>query len=177
MQVVKDKEEKDYLVIYDIITKSKQPNGNLVKDEFYKRRPNGSFEVSIQYLYEKLVETLITLRKKKDVYYDLLNNLCKARMLYERSLFEECFEILSDTIKQAQFYENNEILTLALKLELEYLLRLNFPNMTEQELFHSERSTKENPENHGTIVFTQLIKISSFSHWLHPDIQTKTGYE
>ena len=67
MQVVKDKEEKDYLVIYDIITKSKQPNGNLVKDEFYKRRPNGSFEVSIQYLYEKLVETLLTVRKKKDV--------------------------------------------------------------------------------------------------------------
>ena len=57
-------------------------------------------------------------------------------MLYERSLFEECFEMLSNTIKQAQFYENNEILTIALKLELEYLLRLNFPNMTEQELFH-----------------------------------------
>ena len=136
MQVIKDKEEKDYLVIYDIITKSKQPNGNIVKEEFYKRRPNGSFEVSIQYLYEKLVDTLLTLRKKKDVYYDLLNDLCKARMLYERSLFEECFEILSDTIKQAQFYENNEILTIAQKLELEYLLRLNFPNMTEQELFH-----------------------------------------
>ena len=135
-QVVKDKEEKDYLVIYDIITKSKQPNGNTVKEEFYQRRPNGSFEVSIQYLYEKLVDTLLTLRKRKDIYYDLLNDLCKARMLYERSLFEECFEILSNTIEQAQFYENNEILTIALKLELEYLLRLNFPNMTEQELFH-----------------------------------------
>lgn len=136
MQVVKDKEEKDYLVIYDIITKSKQPNGNAVKEEFYIRKPNGSFEVSIQYLYEKLLDTLLTLRKKRDTYYDLLNNICKARMLYERSLFEECFEILSDTIKQAKFYENNEILTIALKLELEYLLRLNFPNMTEQELFH-----------------------------------------
>ena len=136
LQVVKDKEEKDYLVIYDIITKSKQPNGNAVKEEFYKRRPKGSFEVSIQYLYEKLVDTLLTLRKKKDIYYDLLNDLCKARMLYERSLFEECFEILSNTIEQAQFYENNEILTIALKQELEYLLRLNFPNMTEQELFH-----------------------------------------
>lgn len=136
MQVVKDKEEKDYLVIYNIITKSKQPNGNAVKEEFYIRKPNGSFEVSIQYLYEKLVDTLLTLRKKRDTYYDLLNNICKARMLYERSLFEECFEILSDTIKQAKFYENNEILTIALKLELEYLLRLNFPNMTEQELFH-----------------------------------------
>lgn len=136
LQVVKDKEEKDYLVIYDIITKSKQPNGNSVKEEFYKHRPNGSFEVSIQYLYEKLVDTLLMLRKRKDTYYDLLNDLCKARMLYERSLFEECFEILSDTIEQARFYENNEILTIALKLELEYLLRLNFPNMTEQELFH-----------------------------------------
>lgn len=134
--VVKDKDEKDYLVIYDIITKSKQPNGNTIKEEFYKRRPNGSFEVSIQYLYEKLTDALLILRKKKDICYDLLNNLCKARMLYERSLFEECFEILSDTIEQAQYYENNEILIIALKLELEYLLRLNFPGMTEKELFH-----------------------------------------
>ena len=39
MQVIKDKEEKDYLVIYDIITKSKQPNGNIVKEEFYNAAP------------------------------------------------------------------------------------------------------------------------------------------
>lgn len=57
-------------------------------------------------------------------------------MLYERSLFEECFEILSDTIEQATYYENNEVLTIALKLELEYLLRLNFPNLAESELYH-----------------------------------------
>ena len=48
LQVIKDKEEKDYLVIYDIIIKSKQPNGNTVKEEFYRRKPNGSFEVSIR---------------------------------------------------------------------------------------------------------------------------------
>lgn len=52
------------------------------KGEFHKRRPGGSFEVSIQYLYERLTDSLLTLRKKKkDIYYDLLNNLCKARML------------------------------------------------------------------------------------------------
>ena len=111
LQVIKDKEEKDYLVIYDIIIKSKQPNGNIVKEEFYRRNPNGSFEVSIQYLYEKLTDTLLTLRKKKDIYYDLLNDLCKARMLYERSLFEECFEMLSNTIKQAQFSDPCQFLT------------------------------------------------------------------
>lgn len=136
LQVIKDKTDKDYLTIYDIITKSKLPDGNKVKEEFYRHKPNGSFEVSIQYLYEKLTDTLLALRKKKDFHYDLLNDLCKARMLYERSLFEECFEILSDTIEKARLYENNEILVIAQKLELEYLLRLNFPNMTEQELFH-----------------------------------------
>ena len=136
VQMLKDKEEKDYLVIYDIITKSKQLDSKNVKGEFHKRRPGGSFEVSIQYLYERLTDSLLTLRKKKDIYYDLLNNLCKARMLYERSLFEECFEILSDTIEQATYYENNEVLTIALKLELEYLLRLNFPNLAESELYH-----------------------------------------
>lgn len=88
VQMLKDKEEKDYLVIYDIITKSKQLDSKNVKGEFHKRRPGGSFEVSIQYLYERLTDSLLTLRKKKDIYYDLLNNLCKARMLYERSLFE-----------------------------------------------------------------------------------------
>ena len=95
-----------------------------VKGEFHKRRPGGSFEVSIQYLYERLTDSLLTLRKKKDIYYDLLNNLCKARMLYERSLFEECFEILSDTIEQATYYENNEVLTIALKRSEEHTSEL-----------------------------------------------------
>ncbi|MDL2213875.1 hypothetical protein LJC05_04880 [Bacteroides sp. OttesenSCG-928-J23] len=136
LQVIKDGADKDYLLIYDIISKDKQLNGNSVKEDFYKRRPNGSFEVSIQYLYEKLLDTLLTLRKKKDIYVDLCNNICKARMLYERSLFYECFEILENTIELAEYYENHEILLMAIKLELEYLLRLNFPKMTEQELYH-----------------------------------------
>lgn len=136
VQVVKDNKEKDYLIIYDIISTSKQPDATLVKEEFYNRRPAGSFEVSVQYLYEKLMDTLLALRKKKDIYYDLINGICKARMLYERSLFEECFEVLSDTIEQARYYENHEIVTIALKLELEYLLCLNFPDLTEQDLVH-----------------------------------------
>lgn len=39
LQVIKDKEEKDYLVIYDIVIKSKQPNGNTVKRNFTDASP------------------------------------------------------------------------------------------------------------------------------------------
>lgn len=143
LHVANSSNDKDYLLIYDIITKGKGQDGSTIKAAFYKQRPDGSFEVSIQYLYEKLLDTLLILRKKKDVYYDLYNNICKARMLYERSLFLECFELLSATIQQAQYYENNEILLVATKLELEYLLRLNFPDMTEQELYHKHFTQNE----------------------------------
>ena len=134
--VLKDGENKDYLIIYDIVAKGKSCDGDSVKNEFYKKRPKGSFEIAIQYLYEKLLDSLLVLRKKKDIHYDLYQNICKARMLYERSLFYECFDILSATIEQAHYYENHEIIMIATKLELEYLLRLNFPELSEQELYH-----------------------------------------
>jgi hypothetical protein len=136
LHVVKGNEDKDFLLIYNIIVNDKIRDGNAVKEEFRKRRPGGSFEISVQYLYEKLLDALLMLRKNKDIYYDLYQNISKARMLYERSAFHECFEILEITIKQAEFYESHEILLIATKLELEYLLRLNFPDISEQELYH-----------------------------------------
>lgn len=139
--------DKDYLLIYNLIVKDKLQEGAAIKEEFLRQRPEGSFEVAIQYLYDKLLDALLALRKKKDIYYDLYTNLCKARMLYERSLFLECFELLESTIEQARYYESNEILFTATKLELEYLLRLNFPDMTEQELYHKHFMQNEALKN------------------------------
>lgn len=135
-QVVQGQEGKDYLLIYDLIAGSRRPDGSAVKAEFLRRRPGASFEVSVQYLYDKLLEALLPLRRQRDTTCDLLNDLGKVRMLYDRSLFEECFELLGDTILTAREHENYEMLLIAQKLELEYLLRLNFPAMTEQELYH-----------------------------------------
>jgi len=134
--MVKDNKDKDYLVIYNIVTNNKIRDGEEVKKEFRRQRPSGSFEISLQYLYEKMLDNLLVLRKKHDVCYDLYQNISKARMLYERSLFHECFELLHETIQQAGVYENYEIIMIAAKLELEYLLRLNFPDISEQELYH-----------------------------------------
>ena len=136
MQLLKGGEEKDYLLIYDIVSKCRKPDGVEVKTIFKKMRPNASFEVSVQYLYERLTDCLLLLRKKRDVTYDLLNNLSKARMLYERQLFEEGFILLDEIIERSQFYEKYEILTMAVKLRLECLFRLNFLDINEQELYH-----------------------------------------
>ncbi|MDR0575159.1 MAG: hypothetical protein LBG96_14280 [Tannerella sp.] len=147
LQVVKEHKDKDYLVIYDIIIKNKIYDGEEVKKEFHRQRPDGSFEISLHYLYEKMLDSLLLLRKKRDNYYDLQQNISKARMLYERSLFHECFELLDVTIKQANIYEYYEIIMIATKLELEYLLRLNFPDISEQELYHKHFARNEALKN------------------------------
>jgi len=136
LQVVKENNDKDYLVIYDIIVKKNIRDGEEVKKEFGRQRPDASFEIALQYLYEKMLDSLLILRKKRDVCYDMYQNISKAKMLYERSLFHECFELLDATIQQAETYENYEIIMIATKLELEYLLRLNFPDISEQALYH-----------------------------------------
>lgn len=135
-QLIKGNENKDYLIIYNLIIKDKCIDVPLIKSEFTKRRKSASFEITVHYLYEKILDTLLLLRRKKDIMYDFFQKISKVRMLYDKSLFFECFNLLSEVIEDAKKYENNEIVLLASRIELEYLLRLNFPNLTEQELYH-----------------------------------------
>lgn len=131
-----ENKRRDFLVIYQIISESGRIGSREVKKAFSERCPGGAFEVSVQYLYRRLTDTLLALRRGKDRYHDLLTDICKARMMYDRSLFEECFESLGETIENAMRFEYYEIANIAMKLELEYLLRLDFQGLTEKELYH-----------------------------------------
>jgi hypothetical protein len=64
-------------------------------------------------------------------------------VLYEKSLFDECFELLNYVIDHAEKYENYNVLLLASRLELEYLLALNFPNINEKTLLKKQFKLNE----------------------------------
>lgn len=131
----KNENSKDYLTLYHLIIKTGLADEKLIYKEFKKAVDKSSFEVSVNYLYEKIMDSLVLLRKKKDIYYTLFQKLSKAELLYERSMFRECFDLLKDIIVKAKENEVYEILLIATKLELEYLLHLDFPNISEKELF------------------------------------------
>jgi hypothetical protein len=57
-----------------------------------------------------------------------------AKVLYEKSIYQECFNLLIKVQEEAIKYENFTILLIAQKMELDYLLSLNFPDISEQEL-------------------------------------------
>jgi hypothetical protein len=128
----------DYIRLYDIIDKSRESTTSVLRDKFMKTRPGASFETTVRYLYELLLESMLELRKEQDSFYHLFNKILKARILFEKSLFDECFETLDYVIRHAEKYENYNAMLLASRLELEYLLALNFPNIAEKELLQKQ---------------------------------------
>jgi hypothetical protein len=133
----------DYAVLFETIEKNADKTIHDLKQEFLVKKPGASFETTIRYLYDLLLESMLDLRKEQDSYYNLFDKILKSRILYENSLYDECFELLNYVITQAEKFENYHALLLASRLELEYLLALNFPNMDEKELLKKQFKVNE----------------------------------
>jgi hypothetical protein len=139
----RNKTNADYIILYDVIEKNRELPTSSLLAEFLKIRPGASIETTVKYLYELLLDTMLELKKEQDSFYFLFNKILKAKILYEKSLFDECFGLLEDIIVQAEKYENYYALLLATRLELDYLLALNFPNLNEKTLLKKQFKLNE----------------------------------
>jgi hypothetical protein len=126
----------DYMILFNLIENEQVIDTCALKESFLKIRHGASFEVTAKYLYKLILDKLLMLREDRDSYYTLFNNIMKARILFEKSLFEEAFDLLELSIKDAEKYENYYAMMLASKLELEYLLSLDFPGVREKDLLN-----------------------------------------
>ncbi len=122
-----------------------------IRRAFLERYPDGAFDVEVRYLYDKITDTLMSLRAGKDVVAGLLANIGRACMFFERSLYEDCFELLEDVISHSRSLGLNEILLLAQKYELEFLLTLDFPDITERELFERHMLQRKTLKSIGLV--------------------------
>jgi hypothetical protein len=138
MKFNRKKTVPDYLILYETIGNNGEKTTAELKDQFMEARPGASFETTIRYLYDLLMESLLDLRRGQDSFYYLFDKILKARILYEKSLYDECFELLNDVIEYGRKYENFNALLLASRLELDYMLALNFPNITEKGLLQKQ---------------------------------------
>lgn len=132
------KNKPNYIVLYGIIEKFGAQPVTELRRRFGAEVPGGSFETAVKYLYELILQTLLELRQEQDSFYDLFNKILKARILFEKSLFDACFELLNEVMIRAEKFENYYALLLATRLELEYLLALGFPNLSEKELLQKQ---------------------------------------
>ncbi|MBU2554047.1 MAG: hypothetical protein KKF98_06265 [Bacteroidetes bacterium] len=135
--------KKDYLELYDTIVGNKTKDATIIRVEFLKKRPGSSMETTVRYLFDLIMKLLLDQREMQDSNFLLFNKILKARILFEKSLFDESFELLRYVILRAEKYENYNALHLASRLELEYLLALNFPNIDEKTLLKKQFKLNE----------------------------------
>ncbi|MDP4282740.1 MAG: hypothetical protein Q8867_11445, partial [Bacteroidota bacterium] len=117
--------QSNYLVLYNLIEKNGSGNISGLKNQFRKERPGAAFETSARYLYNMILSSLLSLNKDHDNLFSLFNLIFSARILYEKSMFTECFNLLQEAMSLAEKYENYYAFLLASRMELEYLLALN----------------------------------------------------
>jgi hypothetical protein len=129
-----DRKATDYIVLFDIIEKSGIISSQELKSRYEKKRKNSNFNGTVSYLYKILLDSLLTFRENQDSYYKLFNKIMKVRILFEKSLFADALDLLDKIKKEAARYENHIILLYASRMELEYMLFLNFPDISETEL-------------------------------------------
>jgi len=128
----------NYLTLYTIIARNGTISDAELKEAFLKACPGASLETSAKYLFYRMLDTIQALRKTQDSFFSLFDTIMKARILFEMSLFDECFDLLREVMEQARKNENYYALLLASRLELEYLLAVNFPGMSEKSLLQKQ---------------------------------------
>lgn len=133
----------NYIILFETIEKHSSLSIIELRSEFLKIKPGASFETSAKYLFELILQTMLGLRQEQDSFYALFNKILKARILYEKSLFDECFQLIDEVMTLASKHENYYALLLASKLELEYLLSLGFPGLSEKDLLKKQFKLNE----------------------------------
>lgn len=128
----------DYVDLYRLIDKNPSNNLQEIKEQFLNKRPTAAFNTSVNYLFDTLLNILSQLRIDQDSYFNLFNLLMNVKVLYEKSIYHECFQLLTKVQNEALKYENFFLLLIAQKMELDYLLILDFPDVTEQELLSKQ---------------------------------------
>ncbi len=154
------KKETDYIVLFDIIDKSEVISSQELKSEYEKKRDGGGFNVAATYLYKILLDTLLSLRESRDSHYMLFDRIMKARILFEKSLFADALDVLDKAKKEAVRYENHVALLYASRMELEYLLYLDMPHISETELVNKHFAISETLKNlHATCEQSSLYEL------------------
>ena len=141
----------NYIKLYTLIDKDKNITSDSLKARYLALYKGAAFDTSVNYLYKILLNTMLELRKEQDSYYSLFDKILKARILFEKSLYKECFDLLHKVMASAKAFENYYALLISSRFELEYLLSLNFPELDEKSLLHKHFKVNE------TLRITQKI--------------------
>ena len=133
----------DYVILFEIINKNKAIIPSALQEVFQEVQPKANFNLTVNYLYKVLLDTLLALRENNDNTTYLNNQIGKAQILFEKAIYDEALDILDQVKEKARKLELEFIFLTAARLELKFLHMLNFPNISESELLSKHLQINE----------------------------------
>ena len=67
VQIIRKNSKKDFIQIYELIEREGITDSSLLRERFKQKNGGSSFDIALQYLYDKLLNMLLGLRKGRDV--------------------------------------------------------------------------------------------------------------
>ena len=176
---VGDKVNK-YLVLFDAIDSQKAYNETVLKELVYKNEAIESRKYSElkAYLYEMILKSLQHFDEKSSVDYRLKGMLQSIRVLFKRSHYEECKEILQKAKKLAYKYESYVSILETLRWEKQIAYAQIDVAFLDRELHRIDEEEKEclhhlrNLSDYKNIFFEMLILIKK-DHLVRSENQIK----
>lgn len=130
--------DSHYVSLYKMIAGNRPVNAESLRSVYVRQHGEASFNTTVNHLYQTLLGVMVNLRSDQDSYFSLFDLMLKARILFEKSLFEDCFAVLHKAMEEARKAENHYALLIASRMELEYLLLLHFPHIDESTLLNKQ---------------------------------------
>lgn len=166
----------DYYDLYRIIEANTDEDIEKIKQQYRKIKPKANFNVNSNYLYSKILDSLLALEVNNNVELELKNDLTKAEILTKKSLFKEALDIYSSVQEKANKIKNSTLFMMAAQAELELLLQLNFPEISEQELLHkhflvSEAIKHIRKENELSVLYDLLMYRTTYQDIMRNKVQ------
>ncbi|MBC8005336.1 MAG: hypothetical protein H7X84_07660, partial [Verrucomicrobia bacterium] len=125
--------KKDYQLLFDLIDQSGL-SADSVKVKFKKHKPDGSFEIICNHLYNLLLDKLLAKDSEKEVEFQVFKAYQQAKFLVKRNLFNEAFKLLEKYKTIALEFELFTYFLLLAKLEIRLYNQLEFNGMDENKL-------------------------------------------
>ena len=136
---------KDYMNLFKIIERSDlvdNPEDIVLK--FKKSNPRKSFDNTAQYLLKQVTGSLIQIATTNNPQFQQYFAIMRSKMLLDRSISQEGIKELKKAQKLASNLQNPLLLFHTFRQELEYLSKMGFPGMTEDNLIEMQMKAKKN---------------------------------
>jgi hypothetical protein len=114
-----------------------------VKSKFFHQQPKANLDTSAKYLYKMVMRTLRLYEAERNIDNKLLTLASDARILFERGLITKCFCEIERGKKLAFAHEKFLHFTILSKLELQFLLALQFADIDEPALLERQSAISD----------------------------------